>query len=353
MMSKKMEKKTEKMRSSENRKTTMSRIQLHRLARLASLLKRNGYHSPADILEEYYSLEHVDGLVPHDRYCIRTVFRDVQILREEFNCPLAYDRKNKGYYLKHHGWDFNCPADLSESALLALIIGAKIAEDVIPEPLKGRIKIAVDEILKGNNPDFLDTTLINSLLVFAESGATDISAIFPVVFEAWQQHRYLKILYDDKQGNPPTERIIAPHVLFLYDKEWRLKAYCTLRNAPRTFVISRIVDVKILDETFEPDMKIIRSVSRDNIVSYKPVVNVKIRLFGRARKFAEANLMHTRQTLQKEPDRDSWIFSIPAVPAEIIVPWILSQGGDAVPLSPQSIVEAVQEKSDRLSKMFA
>ena len=52
-------------------------------------------------------------------------------------------------------------------------------------------------------------------------------------------------------------------------------------------------------------------------------------------------------------NRDSWIFSIPAVPAEIIVPWILSQGGDAVPLSPQSIVEAVQEKSDRLSKMFA
>ena len=184
-------------------------------------------------------------------------------------------------------------------------------------------------------------------------GATDISAIFPVVFEAWQQHRYLKILYDDKQGNPPTERIIAPHVLFLYDKEWRLKAYCTLRSAPRTFVISRIVDIKILDETFEPDMKIIKSVSRDNIVSYKPVFNVKIRLFGSARKFAEANLMHTRQTLQKEPDRDSWIFSIPAVPAEIIVPWILSQGGDAVPLSPQSIVEAVQEKLDRLSKMFA
>lgn len=114
-----------------------------------------------------------------------------------------------------------------------------------------------------------------------------------------------------------------------------------------------IVDVKILDETFEPDMKIIKSVSRDNIVSYKPVFNVKIRLFGSARKFAEANLMHTRQTLQKEPNRDSWIFSIPAVPAEIIVPWILSQGGDAVPLSPQSIVEAVQEKLDRLSKMFA
>ena len=70
---------------------------------------------------------------------------------------MAYDRRNKGYYLKHHGWDFNCPADLSESALLALIIGAKIAEDVIPEPLKGKIKIAVDEILENKRVRHIDS----------------------------------------------------------------------------------------------------------------------------------------------------------------------------------------------------
>ncbi len=332
------------MTTSQN-KATMSRIQLHRLARIASLLQKNAYPTSESLLREYYNLEHVDGLTRRDKYSIRTVYRDIDTLKTDFNCPIAYDRSVPGYYLKHHGWDFNCPADLSESAMLALMVGAKIAEDVFPNPLRERVKAAVDEILKGNNPDFLDTTLINSLIVFAESGATDISEIFPVVFEAWQKHRSLKISYDAKRGDPPTERVIDPHVLFLFDKEWRIKAYCHLKNAPRTFVISRIAKVEMLAGTFEPDMDIIASVTRDKIVSYKPVADVRIKLTGDARKFAMANLMHTKQTIEAAPDGKSWIFTIPSVPAEVVVPWILSQGGNAVPLSPSVIVEAVRDKA--------
>ena len=47
--------------------------------------------------------------------------------------------------------------------MLALIIGGRIAEDVFPDPVRARISRAVDEILKGNSPDFLETTLIHSL----------------------------------------------------------------------------------------------------------------------------------------------------------------------------------------------
>ena len=323
----------------------MSRIQLHRLARIASLLQKNAYPTPESLLKEYYNLEHVDGLTRRDKYSIRTVYRDIDVLKTYFKCPVAYDRGVPGYYLKHHGWDFNCPTDLSESALLALMVGAKIAEDVFPDPLRERVKAAVDEILKGNNPDFLDTTLINSLIVFAESGATDISTVFPVVFEAWQKHRSLKITYDARRGDVPTERVIDPHVLFLYNKEWRIKAYCHVKKAPRTFVISRIVKVEMLDGTFAPDMDIIASVTRDNIVSFKQIPDVRIRLTGNARKFAMANLMHTKQTIEAEPDGKSWIFTIPSVPAEVVVPWILSQGGEAIPVSPKCIVDAVREKA--------
>ena len=65
--------------------------------------------------------------------------------------------------------------------MLALVLGERIAEEVFPEPLRSRIGSAVDEILKGNNPDFLDTTLIHSLKVLAESGAVNALPVFPVV----------------------------------------------------------------------------------------------------------------------------------------------------------------------------
>ena len=325
-------------------KAKVSRMQVFRMARIVALLKKNLMPTPEKLLKEYEKLEYEENQLIRAKYSLRTVYRDVDSLKNDFHCPIAYDRTNKGYYLTDRNWEFNCPAQLSESAMLALILGARIAEDIFPEPLRSRIASAVDEILKGNNPDFMETTLIHSLKVFAESGAVEESEIFPIVFEAWQKHRRLRILYDDMKGGDPVERLVDPHVLFLYAREWRIKAYCRLRKAPRTFVISRIRKAEMLNSAFDPDKEIIDSVTIDNIVSWKKYANVKIRLTGDARKFAVANRMHSRQTVKKQKN-GTWLFTIPEIPEQVIVPWILSQGGDAVPLEPQEIVDAVRAKA--------
>ena len=330
-------------------KAKVSRMQVFRMARIVALLKKNLMPTPEKLLKEYEKLEYEENQLIRAKYSLRTVYRDVDSLKNDFHCPIAYDRTNKGYYLTDHDWEFNCPAQLSESAMMALILGARIAEDIFPEPLRSRIASAVDEILKGNSPDFMETTLIHSLKVFAESGAVEESEIFPIVFEAWQKHRRLRILYDDMKGGDPVEREVDPHVLFLYAREWRIKAYCHLREAPRTFVISRIRKAETMNSVFKPDKKIIDSVTLDNIVSWKKYSNVRIRLTGDVRKFAAANRMHSKQTVKKQND-GSWLFTVPEVPEQVIVPWILSQGGDAVPLEPREIVDAVKEKALAIAK---
>ena len=40
--------------------------------------------------------------------------------------------------------------------------------------------------------------------------------------------------------------------------------------------------------------------------------------------------------------RGDWLFTIPEVPGEVVVPWILSQQGQAVPLEPPELVERVR-----------
>ena len=165
-------------------------------------------------------------------------------------------------------------------------------------------------------------------------------SVFSTVFEAWQKHRRLHIVYSEQGGE--VERDIDPHVLFLYLHEWRIKAYCHLRKAPRTFVINRIKNANLISETFKPNHKIIDSVTLDEIVSYRKIPNVVIRLTGDAVKFAKANLMHSKQKVTKKRD-GTVLFTIPEVPAEVVVPWILSQKGEAVPLEPPEIVEAVRK----------
>ena len=321
-------------------------MQILRLARIASLLKKNSCPTADKLLREYERLELEEGKTVRAKYSLRTVYRDIDSLRNDFGCPVKYDRINKTYYLDDRNWEFNCPAQLSESAMLALVIGGRIAEEVFPDPVRGRISRAVDEILKGNSPEFLETTLIRSLKVFAGGGAVETSPVFSVVFEAWQKHRRLRILYDDQKGGL-QEREVDPHVLFLYLREWRIKAFCHLRNAPRTFVINRIRNAYMMQETFTPDRAIIDSVTPDDIVSYAKLRDVKIRLAGDAPKFAKASRMHSKQALRQKKD-GSWMFVIPEVPAEVVVPWILSQKGDAVPLDPPELVEAVRKAAQTM-----
>ena len=127
-----------------------------------------------------------------------------------------------------------------------------------------------------------------------------------------------------------------------------VKAFCHLRNAPCTFVINRIKNGWPLKETFKPDHKIIDSVTLDNTVSYKKVRDVMIRLTGDAVKFAKANQMHSKQKIKKNRD-GSFLFSIPEVPAEVVVPWILSQKDEAVPLEPPEIVEASRKGAQAIA----
>jgi predicted DNA-binding transcriptional regulator YafY len=322
-------------------RTMPPRLQVFRLARIASLLKKNSCPTAEKLLREYERIEFEEGKTIRAKYSLRTVYRDIDTLRNDFGCPVKYDRANKVYYLADHDWEFNCPAQLSESAMLALVIGSRIAEEVFPDPVRARISKAVDEILKGNSPDFLETTLVRSLMVFAEAGDAEDSPAFPVVFEAWQKHRRIRILYDDMKGGL-LERDVDPHVLFLYMHQWRIKAFCHLRNEPRTFVVNRIRTVRMLPETFAPDYGIINSVTLDTIVSFRKMRDVKIRLTGDAPKFAKANRFHTKQNSQRMKD-GSWIFRIPEVSQEAIVPWILSQQGEAVPLQPPELVSAVRK----------
>ena len=338
-----------KISSRREERAKPSRMQVFRMARIVALLKKNRLPGAETLLKEYEKLEFEENQLIRAQYSLRTVYRDIDSLKNDFLCPIAYDRAAKGYYLTDHTWEFNCPAQLSGSAMLALVLGARIAEDVFPEPIKSRIGSAVDEILKGNNPDFLDTTLVHSLKVFAESGAVNDSPVFPVVFEAWQKHRQLRIVYDDMKGDGATERVVEPHVLFLYMREWRIKAYCRLRKGPRTFVISRILEAELLPESFHPDMEIIRSVTPDNLVSWKKYSDVKIQLTGEVRKYAVAHRMHSKQRICKA-GKGTWLFTIPEVPEQVVVPWILSQQGEAIPLEPPEIVEAVRRSAASILK---
>ena len=58
--------------------------------------------------------------------------------------------------------------------------------------------------------------------------------------------------------------------------------------------------------------------------------------------------MHSRQKITKEKGSESYILKIPAVAEEVIVPWILAQQGEAVPLEPECIRESIKIAAEKI-----
>lgn len=305
----------------------IQKAQLHRLTRIAALLKENRYPNSESLVKEFRRIAVEEEL---EIDCSKkTILRDMKALEEEFHCPLAFDRGRNGYYLKHHGWDFIAPALLDENEMLAAVIGARISETIFPPPLKNKIRNAVDYLLQNNNPDFLDTANMESLTILSGLYVHLSHDIFMTVFEAWQTHHLIKIAYADYKGET-TERVFEPHTLVFYNNSWYSKGFCHLKHEVRTFAIHRIKTANLLKSDFEPNEKIIRSVTVDDFLGFEKIADVKLKITDSLRDALSSHPLNSRQIIHDDNTVD-----IPHVSKEILFPFLLSQQGQATILEPE------------------
>ncbi|MBO5990045.1 MAG: WYL domain-containing protein, partial [Lentisphaeria bacterium] len=292
------------------------KAQMHRLMRIASLLKENRYPNSETLVKEFRRIAVEEEL---EIECgKKTILRDMKALEYEFGCPLAFDRARNGYYLKHHGWDFIAPALLDENEMLAAVIGARIAEDICPAPLKNKIRNAVDYLLQNNNPDFLDTANMESLHILSGLYVSIDPGVFMTLFQGWQNNTCVKITYSDWQGEL-TERVIEPHTLVFYDNSWYTKAFCRSKKAPRTFALQRIKSAELTKSSFTPDKEIRSSVNQDDFLGFEKIQNVKLHAENYALDRLKALPLHSRQVIKSDGTVE-----IPAVSKEVLFPFILA-----------------------------
>ncbi len=313
----------------------VQKSQMHRLLRIASMLKENRYPNTESLVLEFRRIA-VEEELPIS--CSRkTILRDMRVLEEEFGCPLAFDRTRNGYYLRHHGWDFISPALLDENEMLAAVTGARIAEAIFPPPLKNKIRNAVDYLLRNNNPDFLDTADLESLTILSGLYVNLPPDIFMTVFNGWQSRRCVRIAYVDYKGEI-TERVFEPHTLVFYNNSWYSKGFCRLKHGERTFAIHRIKSAELLKTEFEPDEKIIRSVNVDDFLGFRKITGVKLKVTDSLRDTFAAHPFHSGQTISADN-----IVEIPAVAKEDLIPKLLSFQGQAVLLEPAELRTELKE----------
>lgn len=324
-----------------------SRKQLHRLARIVAMLKQSDNITLDKILECFRATEYENGAL---LTCgAKTVYRDLKILRDEYNCPLEYNAKRLGYTLMDKRWDFPAPALLNDSELLAVVIGAKFSQDILPPSIAKRVTNAVDEIIRSNSSATIMAERMDSLRILSAASPSISDKQFQTIFDAWSQCRRLFITYADNYGYE-SEREIEPQALVYFDMQWYIVSYCHLKKAQRTFIISRIRKAHMLESTFTPSSKIIEGATLDGFLNFTKIHNIKIKLTATGAQFAQTHLLHSRQKMEMQDD-GTYLLTVPAVAEQGLVPWILRQRGEAVPLSPMEVVQAVKEAALKLASL--
>ncbi|MCP4177933.1 MAG: WYL domain-containing protein [bacterium] len=327
--------------------TTRSK-QLIRLVRFTAELKENRYPNAKSFSKKLTEMQFDSG---YSLSCSeKTIYRDIELLKNRFDAPIKFSHENNGYYLVHHGWNFS-PPPVSDEELLAAVFGAKIAEDIMPEPLRSEIRNAVDMQLAGNNPDFLDTTALETFITASGIEVEIKPKVFKVIFTAWEYHNSVNIEYKTIDGST-SKRFIDPHIITYYEGAWYVKSYCHLRNEIRVFAIHRIINAELSDKEFELDESIAHENIKGHPFNFKTINDIEIWCSNEIAGYVIERSKSQNQKIKVNEDGSVNVYIKSASPREILE-WVLSEGGCAKIIKPQILVDEIKSRAIKIQKIHS
>ncbi len=275
---------------------------------------------------------------------VRTAYRDMDFLRDEWRVPLEFDREKNTYYLTEEIIDL--PAvTISEGELLGLFFAEKVVAQYSGTPFETDLKSAfrkIEELLPGKvsvSPSTLDDYLSFDP---GPLHAPD-AAIFSDVLSAMRLRRALLVRYRSLSSNRTRQRRIHPYHVFNHRGDWYVAAWDGLRKAIRIFALHRIRRATLTTERYEiPKSVSFRGYMADafGVQKGEKPVAVAIRFAPRQARWIRERRWHPTARLQEQLDGGVVLHLRVAATSEIRR-WVLQFGHEAEVLAPRSLRKEV------------
>lgn len=259
----------------------------------------------------------------------RTIYRDIDILSLA-GIPI-YASKGKG-------------------GGIGLLDDFVLDKSILSDEEQNQILFALQSMEKISNKEEIDIlekmssifkkTKSNWIKVdFSDWGTNgDKDATFKLIKEAILKKKVLEFIYYSSYGEE-TKRKIEPLQLYFKDKAWYLNAYCRLKQDYRLFKISRMKDIKLLDENFERELPEIKE-KKQNFKTIKLKLEISKEMSYRVYdEFKKENI-----TVNENGD---FIVNVEFPENEWVYGYILSFGEYIKVLSPEYAKNIIKEKLEK------
>ena len=163
--------------------------------------------------------------------------------------------------------------------------------------------------------------------------------------QAIQEPRVVWIRYHTLEGNEVTEREIEPHALSFFNGAWYVSAYCRLRQAIRSFRLSRIDELKLLRTHFDRRMP---------AQAARQPLTVRIRFATEVARWVRERQHYGFQCEEAAgADTDVGVIMTYLVDSlSEFKPWLLAWGAAAEPLEPPQLRAEIRSELETWQKIL-
>lgn len=295
----------------------------------------------------------VEDLAERFGVTTRTIYRDLAEL-QELKIPLVSDQ---GYWYLVKGYPVPpIEFSLDEVAVLAGALGWASRNPV----LGGAAAISAMEKLKDAIPDKSFRALVDELetsVVVDPSSARPVPGelgVEEIVRRAVRESHRLEIVYGSLYSGEITSRIIRPYGLAYRGVGLYVIGWCELRQAQRTFRLSRVRNARWLRDRFEvpPDFDLNAHLMAVWGIEDGPDMQVVLRFSPAVAQLARETQWHPTQEVEEQPDGGVLLHMVTRGKGEL-ARWIAQYGGEVTVLEPVELARAVRAIGDGIVRAYA
>jgi predicted DNA-binding transcriptional regulator YafY len=286
----------------------------------------------------------------HIKVSQKTFLRDIAYLRDEHNLPIAYDPNDKVFYLKSKYVDTSF---LNDGNPQLVILGAKLAEAVLPQTMRKKIKEVIDPVILEMNDDETKADF-NFLASAFDKRLIYDHQVVETVFKGCISCNQLALKYCDAKGRF-SKQIFAPQVMAEHQGIWYLRGELFESNGKQiaknriiTLALHRIKEAQILNSKFIRKKHIKSDIANNGLFDFEKVENVKIFCSPEIRQAVIEQHRHTEDKIF-ESKNGYILLIIKCAEKRQIIKWMFAERGKARVISPKSLADEICNIAQKVS----
>ncbi len=278
---------------------------------------------------------------------VRTAYRDLDFLRDEWHARVEYDHHKGTYWLTEPLAPLPL-VTISQGELIAIYFAEKVLRQYRGTPFEPDLASAFGKIVEllpeevKVSPESLDAYLSLDLGPLY----TPDAAVFRDVLAALRLRRRALVRYRSLSSGRTTERRIHPYHVFNLRGNWYVAAWDERRQAVRDFAIHRIRRITVMTEAYDvPRGFDFRKYMAEafGIEKGGRAVEVAVRFARRQARWIRERKWHRSARIQEGLD-GSLTLRLRVADTSELRRWILQFGAEAEVLAPASLRRAIADE---------